>query len=248
MRRHSVTYLVSAHWLTLVESCQNEQKNFFPQMAKRKHGKQRKSSKKRKTSTTVVVSASNSIPKSVIVTLRYVEHFLSLNPGSGAIARHRFSANGLFDPDFSGGGHQPMGFDQWSAWYIRNGVLSAQIEVSYSVPIGVADVTCYIAQTSLPSDDTINTTLERHAVTSRKCTAAGGPIVLRNRYNLKRTTAGASLTDDHYFGTATGNPDNQEFFEVGVLATDGTDTGAIMATVKITYKCRFYDRQDLGGS
>ena len=33
--------------------------------------------------------------------------------GSGAVTSYQFSANGMYDPDITGTGHQPLGFDQW---------------------------------------------------------------------------------------------------------------------------------------
>jgi len=41
----------------------------------------------------------------------------------------QFRLNGLFDPDFSLGGHQPMGFDEWSAFYGRYRVKSAKCKI-----------------------------------------------------------------------------------------------------------------------
>ena len=49
--------------------------------------------------------------------LRYVEYF-TLNPAAAGLpATHVFSANGLYDPNITGVGHQPRGFDQLMALY-----------------------------------------------------------------------------------------------------------------------------------
>lgn len=49
-------------------------------------------------------------------TLRYHTN-VSVATTAGAVATYIFRANDLFDPDFSGTGHQPMGFDQMMVFY-----------------------------------------------------------------------------------------------------------------------------------
>lgn len=62
------------------------------------------------------------------VTLRYSSKF-ELTSGAGVASSRHFSANGLFDPDFAIGGHQPRGFDQLMAMYDHAVVLNSRIEV-----------------------------------------------------------------------------------------------------------------------
>jgi len=50
-----------------------------------------------------------------IVKLRYASN-TRLTGGCIKFTRTSVRLNGLFDPDFSLGGHQPMGFDEWSAF------------------------------------------------------------------------------------------------------------------------------------
>lgn len=40
-----------------------------------------------------------------------------LNATSGSLATYTWKANSLFDPDSTGGGHQPYGFDQFKTYY-----------------------------------------------------------------------------------------------------------------------------------
>jgi len=76
-------------------------------------------------------------PATVVKQLRYSSNF-SLNSTSGVPAWYVFRANDLFDPDFSGTGHQPMGFDQMMVFYNHFCVMESYI-------------TCVFKNTSLAS-------------------------------------------------------------------------------------------------
>jgi len=71
-------------------------------------------------------------PPSVTKRLRYSQS-LTLSSGAlGAIGTAQvFRANDLFDPDFTGTGHQPMGFDQLMTWYNHFCVLSAKLKCTF---------------------------------------------------------------------------------------------------------------------
>ncbi len=60
--------------------------------------------------------------------LAYADYF-SINPTTGAPATYVFSCNGLYDPNITGTGHQPHGFDQLMQNYKNYQVLSSSIEV-----------------------------------------------------------------------------------------------------------------------
>jgi hypothetical protein len=68
-------------------------------------------------------------PASIVRRLRY-STTVSMATTSGAITFTQvFRANDLFDPDFTGTGHQPMGFDQLMTWYNHFCVVSAKIRI-----------------------------------------------------------------------------------------------------------------------
>lgn len=60
--------------------------------------------------------SSNGFPVKANVKLKY-SATISLNAGANSRAINSFRANSVFDPDFTGVGHQPLGFDQWAAVY-----------------------------------------------------------------------------------------------------------------------------------
>lgn len=76
------------------------------------------------------------IPNKFATKLRY-QGLTTINPGVVGIAGvHVISANGLFDPDITGVGHQPRGFDQFMNMYDHYTVVGAKITVSYSQLFG----------------------------------------------------------------------------------------------------------------
>jgi hypothetical protein len=62
--------------------------------------------------------------------LRYSTN-VTLTSTVGVVATHVFSANGLFDPDVTSTGHQPMGFDQLMLSYEHYTVTNAHITCTF---------------------------------------------------------------------------------------------------------------------
>jgi len=63
--------------------------------------------------------------------LVYSETSLTVASTSGSSNSYFFSANGLFDPNTTGTGHQPMGFDQMMLMYEQYTVFASKITVEF---------------------------------------------------------------------------------------------------------------------
>jgi len=59
----------------------------------------------------------------------YYEPGINLTGTAGVIAQYAFSANGCYDPNVTGTGHQPMGFDTGMLYYEQCTVLASKITV-----------------------------------------------------------------------------------------------------------------------
>jgi len=66
------------------------------------------------------------VPNRMIVKMRYCDTN-QLNADGSAASTVTYALNGLFDPDVTGVGHQPMGFDQFAALYQSYKVLGARV-------------------------------------------------------------------------------------------------------------------------
>ncbi len=72
-------------------------------------------------------------PISKLVTQQlYYENQLNLAGTAGVLARYVFSANGAYDPNITGTGHQMMGFDQMMLFYEQAVVVRSKIQVTFS--------------------------------------------------------------------------------------------------------------------
>lgn len=60
----------------------------------------------------------------------YSEKFTINPPAAGLLGTYQFNLNGLFDPNITGGGHQPVNFDQIALMYERYQVNRVQIRAS----------------------------------------------------------------------------------------------------------------------
>jgi len=72
------------------------------------------------------------LPNRILTRHRYVQE-CPLNANSSTAAGYTFALNGLYDPDISGSGHQPMGFDQFTALYQNYKVLGAKVTAKFTI-------------------------------------------------------------------------------------------------------------------
>jgi hypothetical protein len=76
------------------------------------------------------------------VALRYCET-IALNPGDGSASVNVFCVNNIFDPNFSGGGHQPMFYDNYANLY-------AKYKVNYAT-ITMVCLDNHVVNTTIPN-------------------------------------------------------------------------------------------------
>lgn len=100
-------------------------------MPPRRYGKKRKPyHKKHRRWKTPSYAFASGMPKVRRAILRYVDQDAVFNSSpTGLIQTYRFSTNGIYDPNITGTGHQPMGFDQWATYYNHYTVIGAKIRV-----------------------------------------------------------------------------------------------------------------------
>lgn len=186
------------------------------------------------------------------VRLRYVTG-LELSPsGIGLPSVHVFSANGLFDPDITGVGHQPRGFDQIQALYAHHTIIYSKCTAWFTPANtigGVVDGKTQMVAVSLKAGLTPFTTsafyLEGRNV-NYKCLGSfnqSAPVSCNMKYTPKNFLATPSpLSSNELKGSATANPLEGAFFHVcGLPITFGVDNGSIQISVTIEYIAVFHE-------
>jgi len=206
----------------------------------------------------------------VSTVLRY-NQVISLNPTAGELGSTgsnvwQFSANGMYDPDITGTGHQPLYYDNYTALYDRyhvkystitvtvvnhfvntatsnsSGTVTTQPNYSYKLFI-LKDAT--IATTEYPTD--IQQILEAGGSNIKWRFVA--PSLIGKLPKLKmgcspHRLANTMFKDDGMLSYTNSNPSQPVYYYVGISTADGnTDPPSVYLNVDIKYYCDFFDRK-----
>lgn len=176
-----------------------------------------------------------------IVTLRYVEHLVQA--ADATVATHQFRANSVFDPDLSGVGHQPRGFDQWMVLYSDWAVLSSTIMVKASKPSTSAPMalSVHITETGITPDATFIDMMENNPRTTRVLGSAGNGFpmtTVRTSVNVAKylNRSGGIADDLDLHGTDSANPSKQIIYHVNTVRAGAASAGDADLWVTITYR------------
>lgn len=180
--------------------------------------------------------------------------------GVGVVGYYTFSANGLFDPDITGAGHQPCGFDQLIALYEHYTVTRAKVTATF-----FSDLTkeCGVVGISISPDGTLPssyTTLVENGLVSKAFINGGRAgttgfcdnniVQVSMPFDIRAINGRAApiVGDDLYRGDAASNPTEQSYIAIFcsnlLTATNFTCT----VSVDIEYEATFTEPRKIAAS
>lgn len=193
------------------------------------------------------------VPDMSFVKLKYVTA-LSISAALGANATYVFRGNSCFDPDFTGVGTQPFGFDEYSAFYQNYRVLGSSVKLLVTNNISGAFplVAILPSPISNPTADYYN--LYGNPYVKKILNPAGnsqGEVKQLKHYISTRKILGLTkeqMGDSSYGPLVTANPGISWYWVIAgqdILLAGDLD---VFIYVEITYYTEFYIRRELVAS
>lgn len=185
---------------------------------------------------------------------RYCQLGNVLNVGaSGFPVTHVWSLNGIFDPNITGTGHQPIGFDELMPFYDHYCVIGARVRVTATNhdPNQAQTIALQIKDndsTSVLLTQAIENGLVNYKTLGRAGTAAGTKT-LTTMINTSKFFGRKVLQGTKYQGTISANPEDGVYLHVIVSPADqSTDLGSVFYTIEIEYVAILTEPKVLGQS
>lgn len=214
-------------------------------MAQSKSSKRRsnRKSKKSKQRTTNVNKSLQPIASRYICKTKYATTIAT----SSGIGQYIFNLNSLFDPDRTGIGHQPYGYDTLSTMYNRYRVISC----SYRVNQSSASTGTPVVIGAMPSNDQLivftnmGEMIENPRAKYVAQNVGGGVTYLTgNSYipALMGRNKAQYMADDQYGSVVTGSPGELALLYLQTFnGFDGTNLGGIGLHVVLEFVVEWYD-------
>lgn len=190
-------------------------------------------------------------PDEFRTTLRYSRQF-TINIAAGVAQSYLFRGNGPFDPDQTGTGGQPNGYDQWSAFYTSQVTLGSKIVVK-PLMYPVAGETGEVVVAPIVGSGAVSVTTDINNLKSGKY-AKWDTITPFTQTSVTSVMSSAeilgkslnAIENDDTFGSNIGAlPITPWDWEIAVNMTGATSTGPIIVIVEVDYDILFWGRVNL---
>ena len=169
---------------------------------------------------------------------------VALNPGAvGTNANQQFRLSSIFDPDFTGVGHQPVNHDQYALIYERYQVTSVKY-ILYMQPNNA--IVCI---GGIFISDAISTSTDpREYIENGQCNwrylASGegvGPVKITGQVALA-TVHGINyqqyMSNDDYGANFGASPVENAFLTVFAAGVGSADAGTVGGWIELEYRCK----------
>lgn len=181
---------------------------------------------------------------------------LAPTEGVGGAYTYQFRGNSVFDPDFTGIGGQPAGFDQWKNFYDRYFVYASKINVKViDVSGSAAPVISEVAIT--PTTDSLNLVgvdpqlcmeqaYSRFGITTTHTGAR--PFNMSNYMTTSKMFGIPRITsaNSSFAATTSANPTSPWYWNYNMQVVDQSTTMAnVFVYITLTYYVEFHRRTEV---
>ena len=177
-------------------------------------------------------------PNRQVAILRYATQINLVPTVAGVAAVHQFRANGIYDPDLTGVGHQPYGHDQYEQIYNNYRVIKSTITITPTASFNGTFGCLLSDDTSIPSG--YDAVKETKGSTFANIVNNGGtvPTVVQT-YKRGQAFSPHTSADGAAFGSS---PADQQIFAVWKTEqTDTTSPQSSLVLVTISYIVEMYE-------
>lgn len=196
----------------------------------------------------LVNRALHPIPQRFITKLKYSE-VVSTGATFGNFA---MNLNSLWDPNSTGIGHQPYGFDQLATLYNRYRVISC----GYRLQLGLGTTTIPITLTAMPANTAVVATTASEIRENPRAkyilqAPGGGAMTLSGKCyipSLVGRTKAQYMADDRYQAEVTTSPAELAILNLQTFNTADSAVGGVSIQVLMEYTVEFFDIKSLGQS
>lgn len=193
-----------------------------------------------------------SLAPAVMEVVLHWSRLTTISVTGGIYASYIFAGNSPYDPDVSGAGSQPLGFDQWSNFYTRYRVLASSIRADFSSTSSTLHTQAYNRLVVFPSNY-VTAAADFDVAENMpysNCKATTLVTGVHNRISNSMDTAtihgepkvGVLAADDFEALTST-NPGQMWYWHVGVQPMNGSTSTTVELNVRISYLVQFFERQ-----
>lgn len=211
---------------------------------KRKYKKKRSNKMKISSLSLRGVSA---MPDTLFCKLKYSDIKNMVNvAGSGSLI---FSMNSLFDPDVTGVGHQPLGFDEWGAFYSHYEVLASRIRIDPQATTGVNPIEIVLYPSRQQVIQTMSTAREQpYGKKSNYTSSTGAQFASVINYMKVKKFEGRSTNSINFAADTSVSPATQFYWILQARDANGGDISPVTWQVDIVYYVKFFRRLTLTAS
>lgn len=184
------------------------------------------------------------MPANAIVKLRYCEILNETTPTANTANAIDFAASGIFDPNLSLGGHQPLGRDEYLPFFRRYRIIGSRMKITCGFGISVRGQ-CGIVLSEAPGEISANVTtnMEQPYSTYVTMNTEGKTRTLVKKFSMKKFFGRARAAQSTTEAVMGSNPGDLGHFTIWFASDPGSQS--IYLNIQIDYIVLFSDRKFL---
>lgn len=189
------------------------------------------------------------LPPVLRTKLRY-QGFNSLS-STPTMATQVIRANSLYDPNLTGAGHQPRGFDELAALYNEYRVFGVYVDVSFKV---TTNTFAYVGWSQVASNVSAPTSINGVV----ECRRGFNKLIASDKvYRIRRYFSVAEVNsvskevvraDDNYKAAVSANPTEGPVIQIHAASPDESTSTVVHCNYVLTYYCQFMNPKFLSQS